>query len=252
MTAPAAAPASGPVAPPVQRASPHPPTIASPSPPCSTRFLPHRRKRARRRRARRPPRNSRILRKSRATDSSSSRQSARHSLLSDGGLLAALPFALSAASAMDEGSQAAGHASSLAPAAAKASGAEAGGAPAAASDRSTGRTARWRTRLSLRRLRLTARLRAAGWPARRRSRWPTPCQDLAPQVNRSGESAVAAGFASAGRAAMRRRNQARRRSIERQRAGPGVDRSPRSRTRNKSREPHASGGARGGAKRTQA
>ena len=70
-------------------------------------------------------------------DGSANRQSARHSLLSDGALLASLPFALSAASAMDAGSQAAGHTSSLAPAAAKASGAEAGGASVAASDKLT-------------------------------------------------------------------------------------------------------------------
>ena len=186
MTAPAAAPASGPVAPPVQRASAQPPTdrfafaavldalpaAASKAGASTAEGQPH------------------VAKESRE-DGSSSRQSARHSLLSDGALLASLPFALSAASAMDAGSQAAGQASSLAPAAAKASGAEASGASVAASDR-TDRcwTARWRTRLSLRR---------PGSPSAFASRGLTgeasfalagaSGQDLATQVNRSGESA---------------------------------------------------------------
>ena len=197
MTAPAAAPASGPVAPPVQRASAQPPTdrfafaavldalptAASKAGASTGEDQPH------------------VAKESRE-DGSSSRQSARHSLLSDGALLASLPFALSAASAMDAGSQAAGYASSPAPAAAKASGAEPGGASGAASDRSTavGRLVGER-----------AFHFAAGSPSAFASRGLTgeasfalagaSGQDLATQVNRSGETAVAAAFATAEAAA---------------------------------------------------
>ena len=170
MTAPAAAPASGPVAPPVQRASAQPPTdrfafaavldalpaAASKAGASTGEGQPH-------------------VAKGTREDGSSSRQSARHSLLSDGALLASLPFALSAASAMDAGSQAAGQASSLAPAAAKASGAEASGAAVAASDKLTavGRLVGERA-FHFAASGPRARLQAAGSLARRRSRWPAP------------------------------------------------------------------------------
>jgi hypothetical protein len=194
MTAPAAAPASGPVAPPVQRASAQPPTdrfafaavldalpaAASKAGASTAEGQPH------------------VAKESRE-DGSWSRQSARHSLLSDGALLASLPFVLSAASPMDAGWQAAGHASSLAPSAAKASGAEASGASVAASDRSTavGRLVGERA----------FHFAASGSTNASASRGLTgeasfalagaSGQDLATQVNRSGESAVAAGFATA-------------------------------------------------------
>ena len=126
MTAPAAAPASGPIAPPAPRASPQPPAdrfafaaVLDSIPGAATKTgasaaegQPH------------PSEEPR-------QEESAHGQSTRHSLLNDGALLASLPFALRAASAMDEGSQAADHASSLAPAATKASGAEANGAPIA-------------------------------------------------------------------------------------------------------------------------
>jgi hypothetical protein len=194
MTAPAAAPASGPVAPPVQRASPQPPTdrfafaavldalpaAASKAGASTGEDQPH-------------------VAKGTHEDGSASRQSARHSLRSDGGLLAALPFALSAASAMDAGSQAAGQASSLAPAAAKTSGAEPGGAAVATSDKLTavGRLVGERA----------FHFAASGSTSAFASRGLTgeasfalagaSGQDLATLVNRSGESAVAAGFATA-------------------------------------------------------
>ena len=194
MTAPAAAPASGPVAPPVQRAPAQAPTDAHafaavldalPTPASKAgastgEDQPH------------------VAKESR-DDGSASRQSARHSLLSDGALLASLPFALSAASAMDAGSQAAGHASSPAPAAAKASGAEAGGASVGASDKLTavGRLVGERafhfaasgstSPIAGRGLTGEASFALAGASG----------QDLATQVNWNGESAIAAGFARA-------------------------------------------------------
>jgi Flagellar hook-length control protein FliK len=63
-------------------------------------------------------------------DESQRGQSARHSLMSDGALLASLPFALRAAPMMDKAPGAADHASS--PAATKGSGSESGGASVAA------------------------------------------------------------------------------------------------------------------------
>ena len=124
-------------------------------------------------------------------DGSAGRQSARHSLLSDGALLASLPFALSAASAMDAGSQAAGQASSLAPAAAKASGAEASGASVAAERQDSTAVGRLVGERAFH--------FAAGSPSAFASRGLTgeasfalagaSGQDLATQVNRSGESA---------------------------------------------------------------
>ena len=188
MTAPAAAAASAPIAPPAPRASAQAPADAHAFA-ALLDALPATASKAGASTAEDQPHVS----KESSGDGSPSRQSARHSLLSDGALLAALPFALSAASAMDAGSQAAGQASSPAPGA-KASGAEAGGASVAASDRSTavGRLVGERafhfaasgstSAIASRRLTGEAPFALAGASG----------QDLATQVNRSGESAVAA------------------------------------------------------------
>ena len=242
MTAPAAAPASGPIAPPAPRASPQPP---------ADRFafaavldsIPGAATKAGASAAEGPPHPSEEPRQ----EESAPEQSTRHSLLNDGALLASLPFALRAASAMDEGSQAADHASSLAPAATKASGAEASGAPvapgakAAAVGRLTGERA----------FHFGA---SAGVTASRSLAIDAPFApagaNVAPQAGQGGESALAADFTLAW--SHRGETIRGRRSSERQHAGPGVDRSPSSWNRNKSREPRASGGARRGAKRTKA
>ena len=190
MTAPAAAPASGPIAPPAPRASPQPP---------ADRFafaavldsIPGAATKAGASAAEGPPHPSEEPRQ----EESAPEQSTRHSLLNDGALLASLPFALRAASAMDEGSQAADHASSLAPAATKASGAEASGAPvapgakAAAVGRLTGERA----------FHFGA---SAGVTASRSLAIDAPFApagaNVAPQAGQGGESALAADFTLAG------------------------------------------------------
>ena len=177
----------GPIAPPAPRASPQPP---------ADRFafaavldsIPGAATKAGASAAEGPPHPSEEPRQ----EESAPEQSTRHSLLNDGALLASLPFALRAASAMDEGSQAADHASSLAPAATKASGAEASGAPvapgakAAAVGRLTGERA----------FHFGA---SAGVTASRSLAIDAPFApagaDVAPQAGQGGESALAADFA---------------------------------------------------------
>ena len=189
MTAPAAAPSSAPIAPPARRASPQPP---------ADRFafaavldsIPGAATKAGASAAEGPPHPSEEPRQ----EESAPEQSTRHSLLNDCALLASLPFALRAASAMDEGSQAADHASSLAPAATKASGAEASGAPvapgakAAAVGRLTGERA----------FHFGA---SAGAMANRSLAIDGPFApagaDVAPQAGQGGESALAADFGHA-------------------------------------------------------
>ncbi len=189
MTAPAAAPSSEPIAPPAPRASPQPP---------ADRFafaavldsIPGAATKAGASAAEGQPYPSEEPRQEEAAPG----QPTRHSLLNDGALLASLPFALRAASAMDEGSQAADHASSLAPAATKASGAEASGAPVApgAKAATVGRLIGERAfhfgasagAMANRSLAIDAQFAPAG-------------ADLAPRAGQGGENALAADFAQA-------------------------------------------------------
>ncbi|HEY1780219.1 MAG TPA: flagellar hook-length control protein FliK [Roseiarcus sp.] len=194
MTAPAVAPASGAIAPPVQRASAQAPADAAHA--FAHAFtavldaLPAGASKAGGSTAEDQPHVSKESR----GDSSANRQSTRHSLLSDGALLASLPFALSAASAMDAGSQAGSQASSPAPAAAKTSGAGVSGASVATTDKLTavGRLVGERA----------FHFGASGSPSAFASRGLTgeapftlagaSGEDLAAQTKLSGESAVAA------------------------------------------------------------
>jgi len=127
MTAPAAAPASGPMAPPAPRASPQP---------AADRFafgavldsLPGSAAKAGAATAEKQAHPSDEPQQ----DQSPPGQPADHSLLSDGALLASLPFALEAASMMNEGPEATDNAPSLAPAATKGPRSEGSGASIAA------------------------------------------------------------------------------------------------------------------------
>ena len=223
MTAPAAAPASGPIAPPAPRASPQPP---------ADRFafaavldsLPGAAAKAGASAAEEQPHPS----KSREQEEFARGQSTRHSLLNDGALLASLPFALRAASAMDEGSQAADHASSLAPAATKASGAEASGAPVAAGAKAAavGRL------IGERAFHFGASAGAIGEPCARGRRAVRAAAGASGQTLRPKRAKAAkAPSPPASRMAARpcRRNLRGRRSSERSARGPGADRSPSSR-----------------------
>ena len=229
MTAPAAAPASGPIAPPAPRASPQPP---------ADRFafaavldsIPGAATKAGASAAEEQPHPSEEPRQ----EESAPEQSTSHSLLNDGALLASLPFALRAASAMDEGSQAADHASSLAPAATKASGAEASGAPVAAGAKAAAvgrligeRAFHFGASAGVTREPF-ARDRRAVRAGRRQRCAPSGSR----RRKRSGRR-LHAGWSHAGETIRGRR------SSERRHAGPGADRSPSSWNRNKSRESHA-------------
>ena len=127
MTAPAAAPASGPIAPAAPRAAPQPP---------ADRFafaavldsLPGAPAKAGAPTAEEQPHPSNES----PQDESSRGQTARHSLLNDSALLASLPFALRAASMMDERPQAADNSPSLASPAMKGPKSEDSGASIAA------------------------------------------------------------------------------------------------------------------------
>jgi hypothetical protein len=127
MTAPAAAPASGPMAPPAPRASPQP---------AADRFafgavldsLPGSAAKAGAATGEKQARASDEPQQ----DQSPPGQPTGHSLLSDGALLTSLPFALQAASMMNEGPEAADNAPSLAPAATKGPRSEGSGASIAA------------------------------------------------------------------------------------------------------------------------
>lgn len=123
--APAAAPTPGPVAPAAPRAASHPPADrfafaalldALPSEPAKAAA----------------PEGQPHIPKELRREKPSGEQTAHHSLLKDGALLASLPFALRAASTMEERPQDAGASPSLAPAATKALGSDASVASTAA------------------------------------------------------------------------------------------------------------------------
>jgi hypothetical protein len=224
MTAPAAAPTSGPVAPAAPRAAAQPPADrfafaamldSLPGAPTKAGAA------AGEKQA--PPSNES------PQEESSRGQASHHSLLSDSALFASLPFALRVASMMDERPQAGDSSPSLTSPADE--GPETRGRQRAACRRRQGgdcRATDWRTRLPLGRLRhqLYAPSRSEG---RKRSR----CWFHA-RRGQGGESL------------------ARRRSGHGKRDGPRADRPSRGRAPVKPREPHARSGARGGAQRTKA
>jgi hypothetical protein len=126
MTAPAAAPASGPIAPPGPRVAPQPladrfafASVLDALPSAGVKVGA-------------PVADEPHSSKEPGQDESQRGQSARHSLVNDGALLASLPFALRAGSVMDKAPRAADKAPSLAPAATKGPGSESGGASIAA------------------------------------------------------------------------------------------------------------------------
>ena len=188
MTAPAAAPAAGPIAPAAPRAASQP-AVDRLAFTAMLDSLPGGTAKAGASTVEEQPRVSKESRE----DASSGGKSAGHSLLSDSALLAALPFALGVASALDAGSEATDDASALAPSLAKASGGEADGASVDASGgltavaRLTGERAfhfgasRTASAIAARGLMGEASFSLAGASG----------QDLAAQMNLSGESAAA-------------------------------------------------------------
>ena len=184
MTAPAAAPTSGPIAPAAPRAAPQPP---------ADRFafaavldsLPGEAIKAGASTAEGQARPSNEPRQ----EESPRGQPARHSLLNDGALLASLPFALRAASMMDEQPQAAENAPSLTPAAMKGPRSEDSGASLAA-----GAKAGTVGRLIGERAFHLGASTFAGVANAPFAPGAAAATNLTPQADRSDGSALAAGF----------------------------------------------------------
>ena len=234
MTAPAAAPASGPVAPPVQRASAQPPTdrfafaavldalpaAASKAGASTGEDQPH------------------VAKESRE-DGSSSRQSARHSLLSDGGA-SGLPALRPQRRLRDgRGFASRGPGVLARPGCGQSVGSR-GQRRVCRGERPIDRcrTARWRTRLSLRRLRVHERDckpradRRGVVRAGRRLR-PGPCDPSESERRKRRRRRLRDGGGRARRG---------RRSIQRRRGGLGANRPTRTRVSGTSGEPDASDG----------
>jgi Flagellar hook-length control protein FliK len=181
MTAPAAAPTSGPIAPAAPRAAPQPP---------ADRFafaavldsLPSEAIKAGASTADGQARPSNEPQR----EESPHGEAARHALLNDSALLASLPFALRAASMMDERSQAAENAPSLTPAAMKGPGSEDSGASLAAGAKAgtVGRLIGERA----------FHFGASTFAGVANAPGAAAAADQTPQADRSDETAFAAGF----------------------------------------------------------
>ncbi len=242
MTAPAAAPASGPIAPAVARLAPRPPAdpfafaavldslpgaAAKADPPAAGEEQP-------------VPSNDT------ARDEPSGGQTGRHSLLNDSALLSALPFALRAASTMNERRQAADSSPSLASPAMKAPKSESSGASLVA-----GGKAATVGRLVGERAFHFGAATSAGMIASRTLAINTPfapsaasAADLAARWRTRPDRRLFAGRASG-------ESLGRRRSADRNRRVPDGGRRSLGRASNTSRGRHAGGRARSRAQRTK-